>query len=251
MLEKKIIHITPFGLDRMLHIYLPDDYAESGQHYPVLYMFDGHNLYRDEDATYGHAWHIDSQFDAHQVKAIVVGLECNHEGRERLNEFCPYVLNGSHLGDLDGRGNVLLEWMSTELKDYVDCHYRTNGMNYLGGSSMGGLMAFYGLIAYPKIYQGAACLSSSIMICINELTQEIRQASCLEGAKIYMSYGSEEARSKRALAAIVKNHCDMAKDLEAKGAKVFFDMIVDGNHNEATWEHQVMDFAKYLGVYND
>lgn len=43
----------------------------------------------------------------------------------------------------------------------------------------------------------------------------------------------------------------MAKDLEAKGAKVFFDMIVGGSHNEATWEHQVMDFAKYLGVHND
>lgn len=251
MIEKKIIHITPFGLDRMLHIYLPNDYYEKDNKYPVLYMFDGHNLYNDIDATYGHAWHISSQFDENHVQAIVVGLECNHEGRERLNEFCPYQLSDSYLGDLDGRGKPLYAWMTSELKDYVDENYRTNGQNYIGGSSMGGLMALYGIIAYPHIYQGAACISSSIMICLNELNNEIRQASSLEGARIYMSYGSEEARSKRSLATIVKNHCDMACDLEAKGAKVYFDMIVNGHHNEATWEHQVMTFANYLGVHND
>ena len=56
MLIKKNIHITPYGLDRTLHIYLPDDYKSSGKRYPVMYMFDGHNLFRDEDATYGKSW---------------------------------------------------------------------------------------------------------------------------------------------------------------------------------------------------
>ena len=36
---------------RPLHIYLPDDYDQSQERYPVMYFFDGHNLYRDEDAT--------------------------------------------------------------------------------------------------------------------------------------------------------------------------------------------------------
>ena len=41
---------------RPLHIYLPDDYDQSQERYPVMYFFDGHNLYRDEDATYGKSW---------------------------------------------------------------------------------------------------------------------------------------------------------------------------------------------------
>ena len=29
MIIKEMVHITPYHLDRMLHIYLPDDYEES------------------------------------------------------------------------------------------------------------------------------------------------------------------------------------------------------------------------------
>lgn len=38
---------------RTLHIYLPESYFNSHQEYPVMYFFDGHNLFFDEVATYG------------------------------------------------------------------------------------------------------------------------------------------------------------------------------------------------------
>ena len=53
MIVKRDCIYTPKGKNRPLHIYLPDDYATSLDRYPVLYMFDGHNLFSDEDATYG------------------------------------------------------------------------------------------------------------------------------------------------------------------------------------------------------
>ena len=40
MVIKEMVHITPYHLDRMLHIYLPDDYEESEARYPVMYMYD-------------------------------------------------------------------------------------------------------------------------------------------------------------------------------------------------------------------
>ena len=40
MIEKKDVTITPLGLQRRLHIYLPDDYYQSKETYPVMYMFD-------------------------------------------------------------------------------------------------------------------------------------------------------------------------------------------------------------------
>ena len=43
-------------MQRNAYIYLPDDYATSGKKYPVLYMFDGHNVFFDADATYGKSW---------------------------------------------------------------------------------------------------------------------------------------------------------------------------------------------------
>ena len=53
MIEKRDILFTPANEMRTLHIYLPDDYGMSGERYPVMYFFDGHNLFSNEDATYG------------------------------------------------------------------------------------------------------------------------------------------------------------------------------------------------------
>ena len=89
MVIKENIWITPFETERTLHIYLPDDLGEQ-ERLPVLYMFDGHNLFFDEDATYGVSWGLKDYLDAHHSRLLVVGLECNHEGIERLKEFTPY-----------------------------------------------------------------------------------------------------------------------------------------------------------------
>ena len=45
MVETFTVHITPYDLDRNTFIYLPDNWQTSGKRYPVIYMFDGHNLF--------------------------------------------------------------------------------------------------------------------------------------------------------------------------------------------------------------
>ena len=47
MVETFDVSITPYGLTRRTFVYLPDDWQTSGKKYPVLYMFDGHNLFFD------------------------------------------------------------------------------------------------------------------------------------------------------------------------------------------------------------
>ena len=43
--------------ERYAYIYLPKSYFKNPERrYPVLYMFDGHNVFFDEDATYGKSW---------------------------------------------------------------------------------------------------------------------------------------------------------------------------------------------------
>ena len=42
---------------RNVYLYLPESYSyEQEKRYPVLYMFDGHNVFFDSDATYGKCW---------------------------------------------------------------------------------------------------------------------------------------------------------------------------------------------------
>ena len=56
MIEKWSLTIPQLTGDepRNAYVYLPEGYFEdAGRHYPVLYMFDGHNVFFDADATYG------------------------------------------------------------------------------------------------------------------------------------------------------------------------------------------------------
>lgn len=56
MVIKRDFTYTPKGASRPLHIWLPEGYHESDERYPVMYFFDGHNLFFDHDATYGKSW---------------------------------------------------------------------------------------------------------------------------------------------------------------------------------------------------
>ena len=49
--EKIQIPTLPTKKPRRLYIYTPKGYEESDERYPVLYMFDGHNVFYDSHAT--------------------------------------------------------------------------------------------------------------------------------------------------------------------------------------------------------
>ena len=49
---------------RRAYIYLPDSYYKNTQKcYAVMYMFDGHNVFFDCDATYGKSWGMSRYLD--------------------------------------------------------------------------------------------------------------------------------------------------------------------------------------------
>ena len=71
---------------------------------------------------------------------IIVGIECNHEGQKRLNEYCPYQIESKYFGHLNGQGKILMDWVVNELKILVDQKYRTYPFREctgIAGSSMG------------------------------------------------------------------------------------------------------------------
>jgi len=249
MLQKFDIYMTPFQNMRTIHMYLPNDYDKSQERYPVLYMYDGHNLFCDEDATYGKSWGLKEFLDHYDKKLIVVGMECNHEGHERLNEYCPYDVVHSYFGDIQGKGDLLMRWVIDELKPFIDEHYRTipfRECTMIGGSSMGGLMALYTVVVYNQYFSKAACLSSAIGFCFHEIKEDIMKHELMSDTRIYMDWGSEEARDKINLAYTTFRHLELSHLLVTKGVMTYPYLIVNGKHNEATWEKQVPIFMNYL-----
>ena len=63
---------------RRVYVYLPTMYeAEPDRRFPVLYMFDGQNVFFDEDATYGKSWGVADYLDYTDTPLIVAAVECN------------------------------------------------------------------------------------------------------------------------------------------------------------------------------
>lgn len=248
MIEKFNVLFSPANQDRCLHIYLPDDYHNSDERYPVMYMFDGHNLFYDSDATYGKSWGLKEFLDSWEKKIIVVGLECSHEGNARLTEYCPYYWD-SFAGPVYGTGEQTMEWISYELKPMIDRIYRTwahREATGIGGSSMGGLMSLYAAIRYNDIFSKAACVSSAISFCGKQLRAAIAERNFNPDTKVFLSWGSQEAGSPRGKA--IANTCNrsMNDHLYRKGVQPYMYRQIGGRHCEADWEKQVPLFMNWL-----
>ena len=60
---------------RRAYVYLPTMYeAEPDRRFPVLYMFDGQNVFFDEDATYGKSWGVADYLDYTDTPLIVAAM---------------------------------------------------------------------------------------------------------------------------------------------------------------------------------
>jgi enterochelin esterase-like enzyme len=168
---------------RNIDVWLPDGYSNN-QKYAVLYMHDGQMLYDAESAWNKQSWEIDEiagkLIAENKIRnCIVVGIWNN--GQKRHQEYFPqkpyskfsdaqkeFISN-----DLLKKGKIntvfnpisdnYLQFLVTELKPFIDQTYsvKTDQANtFIAGSSMGGLISMYAICEYPRIFGGAACLST-------------------------------------------------------------------------------------------
>ena len=78
-------------------------------------MFDGHNVFFDEHATYGKSWGMADYMEQSETPMIVVGVECNHNPNNgRLSEYSPFTVAEPTLGEgrIIGRGRTTMEWLT-------------------------------------------------------------------------------------------------------------------------------------------
>ena len=255
MLIKRDFIYSPKGKNRPLHIWLPDDYATSGKRYPVMYFFDGHNLFLNEDATDGKSWGLKEFLDGWDKELILVGMECGHEGDERLSEYLPYrALLSRFFRKFKPMGHATMEWIVHEIKPMIDREYPTlpdRANTGIGGSSMGGLMAIYGGVHYNRWFSKAACVSSAIGFCMGPLMWDIQSSKVSPDSRFFLSWGTNEAHG-------IKNpdqedrssktyrwNKRAADAIAVSGAEVTMYCQVGGHHCEADWEKQnplYMDF---------
>ncbi len=76
---------------RTIRVYLPPNYHNSEDNYPVLYMHDGQNVF-DKKTSYSGEWQVDETLDKlyeeKDFSIIVVAID--NGGDKRLNEYSPW-----------------------------------------------------------------------------------------------------------------------------------------------------------------
>lgn len=235
-------------MQRLVYVYLPEDYETSGKRYPVLYMFDGHNVFYDSHATYGKSWGMSEYLDANHKQLIIVAVECNHEGHKRLEEYSPVDFEFPDVGVVPGKGKIYMDWLIGTLKPEIDAKYPTltdRENTSIAGSSMGGLMALYGVCEYNRVFKRAACVSPSFWMSKNKVLDIITGADMATDSAVYINYGSLELpnhpTSSEALVAV-------ARTLLTRRVNVMLRIVPGGIHNESSWEKQIPEFMDYLGI---
>lgn len=245
MVIKFPLYFNPGREDRCIHMYLPDDYYESDERYPVVYMFDGHNLFFDSDATYGKSWGLKDYLDGWWKKVIIVGLECSHHGDERLAEFFPFEFTERRVGHVVGRGVKTMNWFVKTLKPYIDANFRTwpqREATAVAGSSMGGIMALFAVLRYNKVFSKSASVSPEFFAALPLFLKEVKTRKIHPDTRLFMSWGTEE--DPRGW--MTKRITRMDAAAQAAGIRTLLLHQQGGHHCEADWERQVPMWMEFL-----
>jgi predicted alpha/beta superfamily hydrolase len=224
---------------RKIWIYLPSNYANSKEKYPVLYMHDAQNLFDEFTAPYGE-WGVDEALDSLQKRtskyAIVVGVD--HGDAKRLVEYNPY--DTKEYGK--GEGEAYTDFLVQTLKPYVDNNYRTKkdaAHTSVAGSSLGGLISTYAILKYPNTFGSAGIFSPAYWIA-PDLQKFVKQTSKkLLVNKIWFYGGEKEGYT-------MMEDMERIKSLLPQNIETVVLKAKEGEHNEKAWRNGFPAFYKWL-----
>ena len=247
MVQKFSFFFTPAREKRRIHLYLPDNYHWTDERYPVLYMFDGHNLYFDHDATYGKSLGLKEFLDHWSKRMIVVGIECSDKDLQRVHEYCPYHIQSVTYGDVKGKGDKTVEWIVKELKPFIDENYRTyphREATAVAGYSMGGMLTLYTVLHHNDVFSKAAVISPSVVPAIESFRKEVK-GKLNADTRIFFSWGTAEYSPE--YNALVEQYIrELEKEVQKQDVKTYLFRHEGGLHNEGSWEHQVPTWMHFM-----
>ncbi|MDY7394456.1 alpha/beta hydrolase-fold protein [Aureibaculum sp. 2210JD6-5] len=238
----KAMHIPQLKRKRRIWVYLPPDYETSKEKYPVLYMQDGQNLF-DAATAFAGEWAVDETMNRlakeKNLKMIVVGID--NGSKHRMDEYSPWK-NKIYGG---GKGDAYIKFIVETLKPKIDSSFRTKPQSKhtaIMGSSMGGLISYYGALKYPKTFGKVGVFSPSFWFSDKVIDFTKKQSKGTK-VKAYFLMGSEEGNS--AIEAMEKVVTTLKKSGYKK--KNFIKKIVlGGKHNEALWRNEFEEAILWL-----
>ncbi|MBA3469974.1 MAG: alpha/beta hydrolase [Herpetosiphonaceae bacterium] len=219
--------------ERAIFVWLPESYAASDKHYPVIYMHDGQNLF-DVALSFCGEWGVDETLTTlgyGGIEAIVVGIP--NLGTDRCNEYSPF----SDLRRGGGCGDDYLDFIVHTLKPIIDRDFRTLAdREHTGifGSSMGGLISLYAAFSHAETFGLAGVMSPSLWFANRAIFPLIQRATSAS-SRIYLDAGTAEGTW------MLHDVQRMATLLRAKGLgeRMIYVEAPGAHHTEAAWAERL------------
>lgn len=242
LLKKEFVIPGLKAISHKVWIYLPPNYDKTSKKYPVIYMHDAQNLF-DAATSYAGEWEVDETLNKLYEKTgkgfIVVGIE--NGGEERINEYTPWK-NKKYGG---GKGEFYVDFIAKTLKPYIDDNYRTKKQQKhtgLIGSSLGGLISYYGGLQYPKTFGKIGALSTSFWYS-EKVVDFAKEKGNLKNVKLFLLVGGKEGddtdKDTQKMGKLLLKTGFKPKNLKTK-------INPEGKHNEAFWSNEFLEVVTWL-----
>ena len=246
--------MTSFKQERMIRVYLPKSYREKNKRFPVLYMHDGQNVFENDGAIKGVSLGMKDYLDKSGLEIIVVAIDQNPEGEERVNEYCPWM-NGvvskqilGYASPSGGRGEEYLDFIVNELKPLIDEKYRTiEDHTSMAGISLGGLISTYAACRYPHIFKRIAALSPGFYRNQEEIENLLRSSDLSKIEKFYMDFGTKEVGVDEEMNQVFLDLTNRVYEiLNEKIYNLHFQLVEDAEHAYIFFRKRIPDVLSYL-----
>ena len=204
-----VFHLQRDGERRAIRIYVPPDYESTSRHYPVIYMFDGHNLFDRRTSSYDQEWCVDETMERlydedPTLPAIVVGVDPDPATVARYREYSigrwelPELIDSPHPETIVGAGQITADFLIHQVKPWVEANYRisTDRLDTaIAGSSMGGYMSLLLGAQYPEVFHKVLAFSPAILdypMRSENLRELVRTSDASKSQRVYLDMGSAE-----------------------------------------------------------
>ncbi|WP_386697660.1 alpha/beta hydrolase [Lonepinella sp. MS14436] len=198
-MEEHFLYVPYYDHHRRVRVLLPKGYhKDHWQHYPVVYMHDGQNIFYSKESYSGYSWKIIPTIKRHKEfpKLIIVGID--NAGTARLDEYSPWQASVGHTAqdrNTGGKGGEYGDWVVNTVKPFIDHHYRTKPERehtLLAGSSMGGIITAYMGSAYPHIFGHLGVFSLASWFCEGDFLRFTHQHPIDRASRVFIQVGTNE-----------------------------------------------------------
>jgi enterochelin esterase-like enzyme len=174
---------SKFVMPRNVDVWMPEGYDAKNK-YAVLYMNDGNEMFDSTKDSDKQEWGMDETITKllieDKIKKCIVVAISNTGGMRHAEYFPQKPFATFSLREQDSMYQVkyfekepmlrakvqsdnYLNFLVKELKPFIDKNYSTlkdASNTFIGGPSMGALISLYAVCEYPKVFGGAACMST-------------------------------------------------------------------------------------------